>query len=56
MRLVSWTIASSVWPFAAARVSDTPEGCAKSTLPAISALIEPSPLICVVFMSTPCFS
>ena len=39
------TIASRRWPFAAARVSDSPEICANSALPEITALVEPMPAI-----------
>ncbi len=50
------TIASSRWPFAAARVSDSPEICANSALPEITALVEPMPAMVMVFTRRPCFS
>ena len=50
------TIASSRWPFAAARVSDSPEICANSALPEITALVEPMPAMMMVFTRRPCFS
>jgi hypothetical protein len=50
------TMASSRWPFEAARVSDRPDICANSTLPEIAALVEPMPAMTTVFTLRPCFS
>jgi hypothetical protein len=55
-RSVVIAIASRRWPFAAARVKDGPEGCAKSALPEITALSAPTPEISSVLTLSPCFA
>ena len=55
-RSVVLTIASRRCPFAAARVSDSPEICANSALPEITALVEPMPAMTMVLTLRPCFS
>ena len=42
--------------FAAARVSDNPDIWANSTLPEITALVEPIPAMTMVLTLRPCFS
>ena len=56
LRSAVLAMASSRWPRAAARVSVEPPACEKSALPAITALVAPTPWIWIIFTRRPCLA